>query len=166
MSSSKVLPSSYNYSHTYELEYSCCVIILIYKLVYSLCVMKVAHLTLCLTTHITYIIRIRAKLRWRFIVPSGVPKPFTCRSVGSGPAGIWVVFVYASVVLGYGETVECIVPFHGWGVGGRWWQPCLSLVIPHVRLGCRSLNCHMRLLVDQYSVASQPASHLALILIM
>ena len=51
------------YSHTYELEYSYCVIILIYELVYSLCVMKVAHLTLSLNAHITYIIGIRAKLR-------------------------------------------------------------------------------------------------------
>ena len=87
MSSSKVMFSSYNYSHTYKLEYSYCVIILIYELVYSLYVMKVAHLTLCLNTHITYIIRIRAKLRWRFIVLSGVPKPFICRSVGSGTRG-------------------------------------------------------------------------------
>ena len=75
------------YYHTYELECSYCVMILIYELVYSLCVMKVAHLTLCLTTHITYIIRIRAKLRWRFIVLSGVLKSFTCRSVGSGDLG-------------------------------------------------------------------------------
>jgi hypothetical protein len=66
------------YSHTYELQYSYCVMILIYELAYSLCVMKVAHLNLCLTTHITYIIGIRAKLRWQFIMPSGVPKSFTC----------------------------------------------------------------------------------------
>jgi hypothetical protein len=46
--------------------------------------MTVAYLTLCLNNHITYIIGIRVKLRWRFIVPSGVPKFFTCRSVGSG----------------------------------------------------------------------------------
>jgi hypothetical protein len=81
-----MLPS-YIYSHTYELEYSYCVIILIYELVYSLYVLKVAHMTLCLNTHITYIIRIRAKLRWRFIVPSGVPKFFTYRSIGSGTQG-------------------------------------------------------------------------------
>ena len=87
--------------------------ILIYELVYSLYVMGVAYMTLCLTTHITYIIEIRAKLRWRFIVPSGVPKYFTRRSVGSGTQGVWVVSVYASVVLGYEETGECIVPFHG-----------------------------------------------------
>ena len=87
MSSSKVMLSYDIYSHTYELEYSYRVIILIYELVYSLYVMKVAYLTLCLTTHITYIIGIRAKLRWRFIVPSGVPKSFTCRSIGSGTRG-------------------------------------------------------------------------------
>ena len=72
------------YSHTYKLEYSYCVIILIYELVYSLYVMRVAHLTLCLTTHIAYIIGIRAKLRWWFIVLSSVPKSFTCQSIGSG----------------------------------------------------------------------------------
>ena len=76
--------SYYIYSHAYELEYSCYVIILIYELVYSLCIMRVAYMTLCLTIHITYIIRIRAKLRWQFIVPLGVPKFFTYRSIGSG----------------------------------------------------------------------------------
>jgi len=86
MGSSKVMSSLY-YSHTYELEYSYCVMIMIYELIHSLCVMRVAHLTLCLNNHITYIIVIRAKLRWRFIVSSGVPKFFTCRSVGSGTRG-------------------------------------------------------------------------------
>ena len=87
MSSSKVMLSFYFYSHTYELEYSYCVIILIYELVYSLYVMRVAYMALCLTIHITYIIEIRAKLRWRFIMPLGVPKSFTCRSIGSGIQG-------------------------------------------------------------------------------
>ena len=72
MGSSKVMSSLY-YSHTYELEYNYCVMILIYELVQSLCVMRIAHLTLCLNSHITYIIGIRAKLRWQFIVPSDVP---------------------------------------------------------------------------------------------
>jgi hypothetical protein len=53
-----------NYSHTYELEYGYCVMIMIYELVQSLCVMRIVHLTLCLTNHITYIIEIRVKLRW------------------------------------------------------------------------------------------------------
>jgi hypothetical protein len=74
----------YIYSHTYELEYGFCVMIMIYELVQSLCVMRIAHSTLCLTNHITYITGIRVKLRWRFIVTSGVSKFFTCRSVGSG----------------------------------------------------------------------------------
>jgi len=56
---------------------------LIYELVYILYVMRVAYMTLCLTTRITYIIGIRARLRWRFIVLSGVPKSFTYRSIGS-----------------------------------------------------------------------------------
>ena len=79
--------SHYIYSHTHELEYSCYVIILIYELVYSLYVMRVAYMTLCLTTHITYIIGIRAKLRWWFIVSLGVHKFFTYRSVGSRTQG-------------------------------------------------------------------------------
>ena len=82
--------------------------ILIYELVYTLYVMRVAHLTLCLNTHITYITGIRAKLKWWFIVPLGVPKFFTCRSVGLGTQVIWVVSIYASMVLGYGKTCECI----------------------------------------------------------
>ena len=86
MGSSKVMSSLY-YSHTYELEYSYCVMILIYEIVQSLCVTRIAHLTLCLNNHITCIIKIRAKLRWRFIVPSGIPKFFTCQSIGSGTRG-------------------------------------------------------------------------------
>ena len=46
-----------------------------YELEYSFYVMNLAYRTLCLTIHITYMIRIRAKLRWRFIVPSGCPCP-------------------------------------------------------------------------------------------
>ena len=86
MGSYKVMSSLY-YSHTYELEYSYYVMILIYELVQSLCVMRIAHLTLCLNNHITYIIGIRAKLRWQFIMPSGVPKFFTYRSIGSETQG-------------------------------------------------------------------------------
>jgi hypothetical protein len=49
--------------------------------------MRAAHLTLCLNNHVTYIIKIRAKLRWWFIVPLGMPKFFTYRSVGLGTRG-------------------------------------------------------------------------------
>ena len=87
MSSSKVLFLSYNYSDTYELEYSLYVTILAYELAYSFDVMRLAFMTLCLIIHIINMIRIRAKLWWQFIVPSGVPKSFTCRSVGSESLG-------------------------------------------------------------------------------
>jgi hypothetical protein len=84
MKSSSMFMLSYDlYSNTYELDYSSRVMIMIYELVYSLCVTILTCITLCLIIHITYMSRIRAKLRWRFIVPSGVPKFFTCRSVGS-----------------------------------------------------------------------------------
>jgi hypothetical protein len=77
MSSSKVMLSYDNYSHTYELEYGYCVMVMIYELVQCLRVMRIAQLTLCLTNDITYIIGIRVKLRWRFIMSLGMPKFFT-----------------------------------------------------------------------------------------
>ena len=82
-SSSKFLLSYHLYSSAYELEYSFHVIIMIYELAYSLCVMILTCKTLCLIIHITYMSRIRAKLKWWFIVPSGVPKFFTYRSIGN-----------------------------------------------------------------------------------
>ena len=68
--SNMYLLSYYQYSYAYELEYSS----------YA---MNLAYRTLCLIIHTTYIIRSRAKLRWWFIVPLGVPKSYACRSVGS-----------------------------------------------------------------------------------
>jgi hypothetical protein len=120
--------------------------------------------TLCLIIHITYMSRIRAKLRWRFIVPSGVPMSYACWSigleseedVGSFYVIRWGAWVHRSRWIHF--------PFHGWGVGSKWWQPCPSLVISHIHLGCRILNCHMRMVADQYSVASWPISHLVLVL--
>ena len=56
--------SYYIYSHTYELDNGYCVMIMIYEQVQSLCVMRVTHLTLCLTNHIDYINRTGVKLRW------------------------------------------------------------------------------------------------------
>ena len=82
-----VMLSYHLYSIAYELEYSCLVIIMIYELAFSLYVMILTCRTLCLIIHMTYMSRIRAKLRWRFIMPSGVPKFFTYRSVGSGTRG-------------------------------------------------------------------------------
>jgi Ni/Fe-hydrogenase subunit HybB-like protein len=77
--------SFYEYSCAIELDYSSHVIILTYELVYSLYVMILTCATLCLTIHMTYMSRSRAKLRRRFIVPSGLPMSYACRSVGSEP---------------------------------------------------------------------------------
>jgi hypothetical protein len=95
MKSSSIVMLSYHlYSDAYELDYSSRVIIVICELVYSLCVMILTCRTLCLIIHITYMRIIRAKLRWRFIVPSGVPMSYACQSVGSeslGDAGSFCV---------------------------------------------------------------------------
>jgi hypothetical protein len=78
------MPSIYQYSYVYELEYSPSDIILIYELEYSFYVMIMSNKTLCLIVHTMFMSRIRTKLRWRHIVPSGMPNSLTCRSVGSG----------------------------------------------------------------------------------
>jgi len=85
--SSKVLLSYFQYSSAYELEYSFHVIIMTYELAYSFYAMRVTCRTLCLIIHITYMSRNRAKLRWRFIVPSDVPMSYACRSIGSESQG-------------------------------------------------------------------------------
>ena len=87
MSSSIVMLSYLQYSNAYELDYSFHVIIMIYELVYSLCVMILTCRTLCLIIYITYMSRITAKLRWWFIMPLGVPMSNACRSVGSESQG-------------------------------------------------------------------------------
>ena len=80
--SSKVMLSYHKYSSAYELDYSFHVIILTYELAYSLYVMILTCSTLCLTIHMTCMSRSRARLRWWFIVPSGLPISYACRSVG------------------------------------------------------------------------------------
>ena len=59
--SSKVMLSYLQYSSAYELEYSCLVIIMIYELAYSLCVMILTCSTLCLTIDMTCMSRSRAR---------------------------------------------------------------------------------------------------------
>ena len=61
---SKVLLLFYKYRLAYELEYSSFVMIVAYELEYSFYVMNLAYRTLWLTIRITYMIRIRGKLRW------------------------------------------------------------------------------------------------------
>ena len=94
-----VMPSYLQYSSAYELEYSCLVIIMIYELSYSVCVMILTCSTLCLTIHMTCMSRSRARMRWWFIVPLGLPMSYACRSVGSESWGIWVVSLYTGMVL-------------------------------------------------------------------
>ena len=136
-----------------------------YELAYSFYVMNLTCRTLCLIFHAMNMHKNRVMLRWRFIMPSGVPKYFTCQSVVSESRGDMGSFC----IIGRGARVHrdrwMHFLLHGWGIGGRWCQPCPSLIIPHVRVWCRSLNCHMRLLADQYSVASRPNSYLALALV-
>ena len=85
--SSKVLLSSYKYSCAIELDYSFHVIILTYELAYSFYVMSLTCKTLCLIIHTTYMIRVRTKMRWWFIVPSGVPMSYACQSIGTESQG-------------------------------------------------------------------------------
>ena len=88
MKSSSIVMLSYHlYSSAYELEYSCLVIIMIYELAYSLCVMILTCSTSCLIIHMVCMSRSRVKWRWRFVVPLVLPISFTCRSVGSGTQG-------------------------------------------------------------------------------
>jgi hypothetical protein len=49
-------------------------------------------------------------------------------------------------------TFICLVP-HGWGVGGRWWQPYPSLVIPHVWVQRRATG--QQRLADQVIYGAQ-----------
>jgi hypothetical protein len=86
MKSSSILKFSFHsYSSAYELEYSLDhVIIMTYELVYSLYAMIVTCSSLSFVIHIICMSRFRARLKWWFVVPSGLPMPFTCRSVGSG----------------------------------------------------------------------------------
>lgn len=64
------LLSTYQCSYAIELEQSR----------YVTCL---AYMNLCLIIHTTYMSRIRAMLRGRFVVPLGVPKSYACRSIGS-----------------------------------------------------------------------------------
>ena len=163
-SSSIVMLSYLQYSNAYELDYSSRVIIMIYELVHSLYAMMLTCRTLWLIIHMTYICRIRAKLMWWFIVPSGVPKYFTCRSVGSESWGDLGGFFVHERGARVHENRWIHFLLHGWGVGGRWSQPCPSFVIPHIWVGCKSLICLSRLLADQCSVVSLSTSYLVLTL--
>jgi hypothetical protein len=108
-----------------------CVMILAYELEYSPYVMSLAYRTLCSISHTTYMGRIRAKLRWRFVVSLGLSVSYAWRSVGSESRGIRVVSLYTGVVLGYTGTFGC--DSAPWLRDRRQEvRACSSPVIPHV----------------------------------
>jgi hypothetical protein len=75
------------YSYAIELEYSCLIIIMIYELAYSLCVMILTCSTSCLIIHMVCMSRSRVRVEvvvgrsFRFVYV------FACRSVGSESRG-------------------------------------------------------------------------------
>jgi hypothetical protein len=78
------MSSSYEYSLCYELEYSQVDIFMIYEIEYSPYVMFISYLAQCFIVHTMFMNRFRFMLRWWFIMLSGIPMSFTCRSIGSG----------------------------------------------------------------------------------
>ena len=105
MKSSSIVMLSYHlYSSAYELEYSCLVIIMIYELAYSLCVMILTCSTLCLIIHMICMSRSRARVEVTVHRSIGFAHILACRFIGSESQGIWVVSLYTSMVLGYSGT--------------------------------------------------------------
>ena len=86
MSSSKFILSLFNYSHDYELEYSCDVMLFIYELEYSLCVNRVSSLTLCLI-NIFQLTKARVRLHVVVHRTTRCAQFINCRSVGSESRG-------------------------------------------------------------------------------
>ena len=80
--SSKVMLSYHLYSYVIELEYSCLVIIVIYELAYSLCLMVLTCSTSCLIIHMICMSRSRASVGVTVHRSFGFAHIFTCQSVG------------------------------------------------------------------------------------
>jgi hypothetical protein len=85
--SSIVMLSYHLYSSTYELEYSCLVIIMIYELAYSLCIMILICSTLSLIIHMICMSRSRARVEVTVCHSFGFAYILACRSVGSESRG-------------------------------------------------------------------------------
>ena len=83
MKSSSIVMLSYHlYSSAYELEYSCLVIIMIYELAYSLCVMILTCSTLSLIIHMTCMSRSRARVGVVVRCSFGFVHILACQSIG------------------------------------------------------------------------------------
>ena len=80
-SSSKVLLSYHLYSSAYELEYIYLVLIMIYGLAYSLCVMILTCSTLCLIIHMTCMSRSRARVGVAVCRSFGFAHILACQSI-------------------------------------------------------------------------------------
>ena len=104
--SSIVMFSYHLYSCAIELEYSCLVIVMIYELAYSLCVMILTCSTSCLIIHMICMSRSRDRVEVMVRRSFGFAHILICRSVGSKSQGIWVVSLYTGVVLRYTGTFE------------------------------------------------------------
>jgi hypothetical protein len=83
--------------------YSSWVMISAYELEYSPYVMNIAYRTVCLIIHATYMGRIRDRLRWQFVLPSGLSVSYACRSIGSesrGDTGSFFIYGRGAQVYG------------------------------------------------------------------
>ena len=88
MKSSSIVMLSYHlYSCAYELEYSCLVIIMIYELAYSLCVMILTCSTSCLIIHMICMSRSRARVGVTVHRSFAFAHILACQSVGSESQG-------------------------------------------------------------------------------
>ena len=102
-SSSKVLLSYHLYSSAYELEYSCLVIIMIYELAYSLCIMILTCSTSGLIILMICMSRSRARVEVTVRRSFGFAHILACRSVGSesqGDMGSFLVYGHGAWVYG------------------------------------------------------------------
>ena len=104
MKSSSIFMLSYHlYSSAYELEYSCLVIIMIYELAYSLCVMILTCSTSCLIIHMVCMSRSRSRVEVMVRRSFRFAHILACRSIGSvsrGDMGSFLVHRHGARVHG------------------------------------------------------------------
>ena len=105
--SSIVMLSYHLYSCAIELEYSCLVIIMIYEVAYTLCVMILTCSTSCLIIHMICMSKSRAGVGVVVCHSFGFAHILACRSIGLESRGIWVVSLYTGMVLGCTGTFRC-----------------------------------------------------------
>jgi hypothetical protein len=102
VNNSYILVMSYLTSHNHV------DIAMAYELAYSPHVMFILYMIQCFHVHTIFMKRNRFMLRWWFIMLSGMPKFFTCRSVGLETVGDLGGRYVAGEVPGYIGAGECI----------------------------------------------------------